>query len=152
MNLKELKKIISIFQKAKIAELEVESEGVRVKLKKSTGAKQAVSRGVSLELDPSVQHPYPEAGKRQPETNEQNLHEIVSPMIGTFYVAPSPESPPFVEVGQEVKEDDVVCIIEAMKIMNEIKAEVNGRIVKVLVEDGSTVEFGQTLFLVEPAK
>jgi acetyl-CoA carboxylase biotin carboxyl carrier protein len=145
MNLKELKKIISIFQKAKISELEVESEGVRVKLKKEARGKKITPKELSFEIDQvkSLEH------KRSQETKE-GLHEIVSPMIGTFYIAPSPDSPPFVEVGQEVKEDDTVCIIEAMKIMNEIKAEVNGRIVKVLVEDGGPVEFGQPLFLVEP--
>ena len=71
-------------------------------------------------------------------------------MVGTFYRAPAPDAPPFVEVGDEVKEDDVVCIIEAMKIMNEIKAEVRGRIKKILVENGEAVEYGQPLFLVEP--
>lgn len=144
MDIKELKKIIKIFQKAKINELEVESEGVRVSLKKGTTPKQAVVKEVPSKVE-QVQ------GVEQEKTQEskEGLHEIVSPMIGTFYIAPSPESPPFVEVGQEVNTEDVVCIIEAMKIMNEIKSEVNGKIVKVLVEDGEPVEFGQPLFLVE---
>jgi len=77
------------------------------------------------------------------------MHEIVAPMIGTFYAASAPDSPPFVDIGQEVTEEDTVCIIEAMKIMNEIKADVKGKIVKVLAENGKPVEFGQPLFLVE---
>jgi acetyl-CoA carboxylase biotin carboxyl carrier protein len=146
MDLKELKKIIKIFQKAKINELEVESEGVRVSLKKGTAPKQTVVREVSSKVE-QVQG----VEQEKPRENKEGFHEIVSPMIGTFYIAPSPESPPFVEVGQEVNTEDVVCIIEAMKIMNEIKAEVKGKIVKVLVEDGEPVEFGQPLFLVELA-
>jgi acetyl-CoA carboxylase biotin carboxyl carrier protein len=79
-----------------------------------------------------------------------NLHEIASPMVGTFYRAPSPDSAPYVELGQKVTPDTVVCIIEAMKVMNEIKAETTGTIVEILVENGKSVEFGQPLFRVKP--
>lgn len=157
MDLKELKKIITIFQKAKIAELEVESkDGVRFKLKKEVKVKDkqtSTRKEVPIEVITVPSHPsQPLEQKAQPEPEakpKENTHEIVSPMIGTFYVSPSPDSPPFVDVGQEVKEDDTVCIIEAMKIMNEIKADIKGKIVKVLAENGSPVEFGQPLFLVE---
>ncbi|MCX7900200.1 MAG: acetyl-CoA carboxylase biotin carboxyl carrier protein, partial [Methylocystis sp.] len=81
---------------------------------------------------------------------QANLIEIKSPMVGTFYRAPSPEAEPYVTVGKEVEEDTVVCIIEAMKVMNEIKAETKGVIRKILVENATPVEFGQPLFLVEP--
>jgi len=148
MDLKELKRIIAIFQKAKIAELEVESEGVRFKLKKEVGERKAPPKEVPVEVihvQPLEQRPQ----QPQETKGKEGLHEILSPMIGTFYVAPLPDSQPFVDLGQEVNEEDSVCIIEAMKMMNEIKADVKGKIVKVLVENGEPVEFGQPLFLVE---
>jgi acetyl-CoA carboxylase biotin carboxyl carrier protein len=80
-----------------------------------------------------------------------NLPQIVSPMVGTFYLSPSPDSPPYITIGQEVQEDTVVCIIEAMKVMNEIKAETRGVIVEVLAQNGKPVEFGKPLFAVRPA-
>ena len=148
MDLKELKRIIAIFQKAKIAELEVESEGVRFKLKKEIAERKAPPKEAPVEVinvQPLEQKP------QQPQEIKikEGLHEILSPMIGTFYVSPSPDSQPFVNLGQEVSEEDSVCIIEAMKMMNEIKADVKGKIVKVLAENGEPVEFGQPLFLVE---
>lgn len=87
-----------------------------------------------------------------PPEPETNYIEVKSPMVGTFYRAPSPDASPFVQVGDRVTEDTVMCIIEAMKLMNEIKAEVSGVIAKVLVENGHPVEFGQTIFLVEPSE
>ncbi|SHK09825.1 acetyl-CoA carboxylase biotin carboxyl carrier protein [Anaerobranca californiensis DSM 14826] len=84
------------------------------------------------------------------ENVKENLVKITSPMVGTFYKAPSPDSPPFVQEGDTVKKGDTLCIIEAMKLMNEIESTENGRIVKVLVENGELVEYGQTLFLIEP--
>ena len=155
MDIKELKKIIAIFQKAKIAELEVESEGVRFKLKKEVKERKTSNRReVPVEVISVPAQPL-EQTQKQPQIQEQEpkllegTHEIVSPMIGTFYSSPEPDSAPFVEIGQEINEDDTVCIIEAMKIMNEIKADVKGKIVKVLAENGQPVEFGQPLFLVE---
>ncbi len=152
MDLKELKRIIAIFQKAKIAELEVESkDGVKFRLKKEvTERKAPLVKEVPVEV---ISIPVQTAEQKLQQTEEpkkqEGMHEIVSPMIGTFYVAPSPDSPPFVTVDQEIKEDDTVCIVEAMKIMNEIKADIKGKIVKVLVENGSPVQFGQPLFLVQ---
>lgn len=88
--------------------------------------------------------------KAKEETQKvENLVYVKSPLVGTFYRAPSPESPPFVEVGSKVKKDDVLCIIEAMKVMNEIKSEVDGTVREILVENGSAVEFGQVLFVIE---
>ncbi|MGB9641648.1 MAG: acetyl-CoA carboxylase biotin carboxyl carrier protein [Candidatus Ratteibacteria bacterium] len=87
------------------------------------------------------------------ESKEQeNLVQVKSPLIGTFYRAPSPQSPPFVEIGQVVKKGTTLCIVEAMKVMNEIKAECSGRVKKILVENGSPVEYGQVLFLLEPVE
>lgn len=153
MDLKELKRIITIFQKAKIAELEVESEGVRFKLKKEVKERQNSNRKeVPVDvISVPVQSSQQETQQSQELKIKEGTHEIVSPMIGTFYLSPAPDSPPFVDIGQEVKEEDTVCIIEAMKIMNEIKADIKGKIVKVLAENGKPVEFGQPLFLVELA-
>ncbi len=152
MDLKELKRIIAIFQKAKIAELEVESEGVRFKLKKEVKERQNSKRKevpVEVISVPVQQSSQQEIKPQQEPKIKEEMHEIVAPMIGTFYAASAPDSPPFVDIGQEVTEEDTVCIIEAMKIMNEIKADVKGKIVKVLAENGKPVEFGQPLFLVE---
>jgi len=152
MDLKELKRIIAIFQKAKIAELEVESEGVRFKLKKEIKERQNSKRKevpVEVISVPVQQSSQQEIKPQQEPKIKEEMHEIVAPMIGTFYAASAPDSPPFVDIGQEVTEEDTVCIIEAMKIMNEIKADVKGKIVKVLAENGKPVEFGQPLFLVE---
>jgi len=146
MNLKELKKIISLFEDANITELELEEEGVRVKLKKGTEGKE---NSVVVQTEPGNIPRSPKEAAESGET-DQHLQEIVSPMVGTFYRAPSPETSAFVEVGDEVGEDDAVCIIEAMKIMNEIKAETKGKVTKVLVENGEAVQFGQALFLIEP--
>jgi acetyl-CoA carboxylase biotin carboxyl carrier protein len=92
----------------------------------------------------------PVASAPKPEAEEANLKPIKSPMVGTFYTAPSPDAKPFVSVGSAVDEDTDVCIIEAMKVFNNIKAETRGAIAKILVQNGQSVEFGQTLFLVKP--
>ena len=91
-----------------------------------------------------------ETGEKAISSDHKGYHTITSPMVGTFYAAPSPESPPYVKVGDKVTEESVVCIVEAMKLMNEIEAEVKGEIVEVLVENGQLVEYGQELFLVKP--
>ncbi|TGV00525.1 acetyl-CoA carboxylase biotin carboxyl carrier protein [Mesorhizobium sp. M00.F.Ca.ET.186.01.1.1] len=92
----------------------------------------------------------PKAAPSAPALDDANLHKIVSPMVGTFYSAPEPGKPPYVQAGDKVNASKVVCIVEAMKLFNEIEAEVSGEIVKVLVEDGQLVEYGQALFLVKP--
>ena len=138
MNIKELKEVISIFQEADIAELEIEREDAKIRLKRHSEPGHSTSTIVT-------QSPAPAA-----EPKNEGLVEIKTPMVGTFYRAPAPDADPFVDVGADVGEDAVVCIIEAMKLMNEIKADVKGRIVKILVDNGQPVEFGQTLFLVKP--
>ena len=140
LDLKELKRIIKIFQNTELSELEVEGKGIKVRMKKAS------SEEISLPVPGKFNEKH--SPKKAPE--EENLYKITSPMVGVFYRAPSPESPPFVEEGDVVDKEDVVCIIEAMKIMNEIKAEIKGKIKKILVENGEPVEYGQSLFLVEP--
>ena len=142
MNLKELKELLALMEEHGLAEIELEREGLRVRLRKSGGTTEtAVERLAAPPTAGAAATAAPPAQKGTP---------ITSPMVGTFYRAPSPESPPFVELGQVIEPGQVVCIIEAMKLMNELKAEVRGRIVQVLVENGQPVEFGQSLFLVEP--
>ena len=147
MNLKELKELIALMNEHHLMELELEREGMRVRLKKSGPG--VVEERVVAERFPA--HPPVSAVPSVPEVVPRPLGlEIKSPMVGTFYRAPAPDAPPFVEVGQEIEPGQVLCIIEAMKLMNEIKAEVRGRILQILVENGQPVEFGQVLFLVEP--
>ncbi len=146
MNIKELKEIIAIFQEADIEELEIEREDSKIRLKRNT--EPEVRHVVAQSQSPAVAV-QPEPKDKEEEKNE-GLVEIKTPMVGTFYKAPAPDADQFVDIDGKVSEDTVVCIIEAMKLMNEIKADVKGRIVKILVDNGQSVEFGQALFLVKP--
>lgn len=153
MDLKDIKAIIDLMRKNSVSEFELEKEGFKIRLKRGSNgggggasddapAVTFVQPSVALAAAASV------ATAPVPVSNEV---EIKSPMIGTFYRAPSPESAPYVEVGTEVNPDTVVCIIEAMKVMNEIKAEAKGVITQVLIENAKPVEFGQPLFKIRPA-
>ena len=152
MDLKDIKAIIDLMKKNSVSEFELEREGFKIKLKRNSGAV------VQYEDAPQVIYApqpvaAPAAGSPQlaaPAPTVSSGVEIKSPMIGTFYHSPSPESAPYVEVGAEVGPETVVCIIEAMKVMNEIKAEVKGVITEVLVDNAKPVEFGQPMFKVRP--
>ncbi len=154
MNLKELKELIDIFEHAEVTELEIEREWIKIRLKKGkerespaiaiTPAPIAAPAEIQRTVTPALTE---EAKKGAPE---ENLVKIEAPMVGTFYRAPSPESPSFVEEGTAIEKEQVLCIIEAMKLMNEIKSEIKGKVKKILVENGHTVEYGQPLFLIEP--
>lgn len=144
MNIKEIKEIIELMNENNIDEFEMERDGLKIALRRRGGIIQP----------PIVQQvPQPQTTEvkvePKPEPAKENITHIVSPMVGTFYAAPSPDSPPYVVVGDEVKENSIVCIIEAMKVMNEIKAETKGRIKEILVKNGEPVEYGQPLFVVE---
>jgi len=148
MDLKEIKQILQLMDENGLAEFELERDGLRIALRKACAPAPAAT------MVPMMQAPAPaaapEAAATEPQTDEKTT-TINSPMVGTFYLAPSPDAPPFATVGQTVGKDDVVCILEAMKVMNEVKAEVEGRIVEVLVENGEPVEYGQPLFRLEAA-
>jgi acetyl-CoA carboxylase biotin carboxyl carrier protein len=154
MNLTLLKKLVRILEKSGVDEIEVEEEGLRVRLAKNTHAGPAPAPF----HPPSVQHfptahipeapPPPQVAAAAPASK---IHEVRSPIVGTFYRAPAPDADPYVEVGEIVQQKAVLCIIEAMKLMNEIETEVGGRIVKILVENGQPVEYNQVLFHIEPA-
>ena len=150
MNLKEIREMINLMNENDLMEIEIEREGTKVKIKKASGELPEISsrrRPAEYTVETQVA-PKPVEESTSPASSSKRK-EIPSPMVGTFYRAPSPEAPPFVEVGQMVEPGQVVCIIEAMKLMNEIKAEVRGKIVEVMVENAHPVEFGQALFIVE---
>jgi acetyl-CoA carboxylase biotin carboxyl carrier protein len=146
MNLKEIKEMISLMNENDLVELELERDGLKIRLKKNGGEIQQFVTASSLQPQANAL----QAQEEKQKTEGQQLLEIKSPMVGTFYRAPSPESAPFVDIGSEVQPGQVVCIIEAMKLMNEIKTEIHGRIKEVLVENGHPIEFGQVLFRMEP--
>ena len=150
--LSELKEIVDFMNEHDLEELEMEKEGKKIKLRKRS----------IVNIDPNAAFSFVNSGVRQKpdfsadtgvsdEVQPDNMCEIKSPMVGTFYRAPSPEAPPYIEVGQRVNKGDIVCIIEAMKLMNEIKSEFSGVVREILIENGEPVEFGQPLFRIEPA-
>jgi acetyl-CoA carboxylase biotin carboxyl carrier protein len=152
MNLKELKEIIDIvISKEAIEELEIEKSGVRLRIKRSSNSVAANGLTPALTVAavaPTISTP-PSFTENQPEIEEE-LFYIKSPIVGTFYRASSPDSEPFVSVGDFVEKGTVVCIIEAMKLMNEIESETAGEVVSVLVENGQPVEYGERLFAIRP--
>jgi len=154
VDLKDIKAIIDLMKKNSVSEFELEKQDFKIRLKRGMNGGSALATQTE-EGQPVISYaPAPVAlpagatvAASVPAAVEP---EIKSPMIGTFYRSPSPESGPYVEVGSEVNVDTVVCIIEAMKVMNEIKAEVKGVITQVLVENAKPVEFGQPLFKIRP--
>jgi acetyl-CoA carboxylase, biotin carboxyl carrier protein len=146
VNLKEIKEMINLMNENNLLELEIEREGMRIKLKR--GSLEAPVGMPVIEYSASLprQANIPSSQEVSKEQISIKTTEIKSPMVGTFYRAPSPEASPFVEAGQEIEVGQVICIVEAMKLMNEIKSEIKGRIIEVLVENAEPVEFGQPLF------
>ena len=150
MELKDIKAIIDLMKKNDLSVFEMEKDGFRLKLQKGAGeqtvftsAPAPAASALAAGSTAAGAAPAPAAPPSSP------LKDIVSPMVGTFYRAGSPESPAFVDVGKEVSEETVVCIIEAMKVMNEIKAETKGVIAEIVAENGKPVQFGQVLFRVK---
>ena len=152
MDLNEIKRLIQLVQKSGIGELEV-SEGERTI---RITAAPSVAPGLAYAAAPAQSAPAPApvqaAAPLAPAPNaDAHLVTIVSPMVGTFYRAPAPDADPYVELNSQVDLGQTVCIVEAMKLMNEIESEVRGRIVRILVDNGQPVEYGQSLFLVDPS-
>lgn len=151
MDFKEIKKLISIFKSSEIlSEIEVEESGFRISLKKTVSSKELIP--TTSTLHPLASKSPQVTGKTETAHEEgmEGLIKFESPVVGTFYRASGINQKPFVEEGNIVQDGQTLCIIEAMKIMNEIEVDRKGRIVKVLIENGSPVEFGQPLFLIEP--
>ena len=155
MDLKDIKAIIDLMKKNSVSEFELEKQDFKIRLKRGTnGGGSSVSSDeptLVTYVAPPAGLPAPGAPPAQAAAASTPELDIKSPMIGTFYRAPSPESAPYVDIGAEVNPETVVCIIEAMKVMNEIKAEVKGVITSVVVENAKPVEFGQPLFKVRAA-
>jgi len=164
MNQKELKELIEFLIEKDISEFELERGDVKVRIKRGHEATVAASA-------PSVSHfavhaapppapelatapaiPPPAAAKEAPAATEENLHIVHSPIVGTYYESPSPGSPPFCKPGDKVEAGQVLCIVEAMKLMNEIESDVSGELVKILVNNGQPVEYGQELFSIRATK
>ena len=159
MDLKDIKSIVDLMKKNALSEFEMEEGDFKIKLKRDAGGKPRKGDPVVMQEAPmalpvavapaAVPAAVPTATPTPVPAPEGT--EVKSPMIGTFYRKPSPDAEPFVEVGAKVDADTVVCIIEAMKVMNEIKAEVKGTIIEVLMEEGKPVEYGQALFRIDPS-
>ena len=143
MNIKKIEEVIRLMEKHDLTEITIEEEGAKIHLQKGAGGH--IENMSSPVLTPQKEMPAP------PKEEAKNTVEIKAPMVGTFYRSPSPDARSFVDVGKAINKGEVLCIIEAMKLMNEIKSEVKGKVVDVLVENGEPIEFGQVLFLVEPS-
>ncbi|MGF1453701.1 MAG: acetyl-CoA carboxylase biotin carboxyl carrier protein [Opitutales bacterium] len=154
MDIKEIKQVVDLMKRSDLTEFEIEEENLKLRIKRAAPHAEPVVTMPAPQMVPPPQSaapPSPPAsgagGNPTPEPAEPKGGEVIkSPMVGTFYRAPNPDSPPFVEIGTQVTTETVVCIIEAMKVMNEIQAELKGKITEVLVENGQSVEYGQPLF------
>jgi acetyl-CoA carboxylase biotin carboxyl carrier protein len=145
--LKKLKQLLTTLEEGGASEFEFEDEKVRMRVVLRRGAPEVVPFAPAKPPPPSA--PAASPAKPAAETGDPNVVVVTSPFVGTFYRAASPEAPPFVEVGASVKKGQTLCIIEAMKLMNEIEAELAGTVVEVLAENGKSVEFGQKLFKIK---
>ena len=154
MEINEIKKLIKVFENANVTELSIQEGDLKIKLSKNGAANTVVSSSPlpSMEIPAATQTEIvqSELEKKAVESkSEDNLHIINSPIVGTFYRAPAPDADSYVEIGDTVSSGSVLCIVEAMKLMNEIECDVNGKIVQILVENGTPVEFNQPLFKIE---
>ena len=159
MDIKDIRRIIEMMKENELCEFELQDEGFRIAIKRRNGDDSQIvvspppggAASAPAHVAPTahpVAGPAPEATA---DDHEDGFVKITSPMVGTFYHASAPDAEPFVSAGSDIEADTVVCIVEAMKVMNEIKAETSGVVRKILVENGSPVQFGQALFLVEPS-
>ncbi|MCM3114767.1 acetyl-CoA carboxylase biotin carboxyl carrier protein [Neobacillus sp. MER 74] len=169
LKVQEIRELIKLVDQSSIDEFVYENEGSKIKMKKNVSATYvsqvsaapSVIETVPTSVAPIVQTATPSAAVQEVSQEDQkqepvkqadttNLHKIVSPMVGTFYASPTPDADAYVKQGSNVTKDSIVCIVEAMKLFNEIEAEIDGEIVEILVKDGQLVEYGQPLFLVKP--
>src|SRR5436189_5548175 len=164
MNQKELKELIEFLIEKDITEFELERGDVKVRIRRGTEAAAPADRIIAVHsagiapaqasTDVHGAAPPPTIPPATPavEKPEEGLHMVHSPIVGTYYESPSPGSPPFVKIGDTVEAGQILCIVEAMKLMNEIEADVAGEIVKMFVKNGATIEYGQELFAIRPKK
>jgi len=152
MDIKDIENIIKILKQNEVTEFELEQEGTRVKLSRATGGTYVTSEA-RYEMVPAVQVSMaaPAAAQAAPQEDLGRYVKVESPIVGTFYRKPSPDADVFAKEGDTVSKGDTLCIIEAMKLMNEIEAPTSGKVVKVLGVEGQVIEFGEVLFLIDPA-
>ena len=163
MNIKEIEELIKFVNKSGVSEVQIEDKDFKITIKTNPKSKESSGNGGSVSSAPApmvaapqvqapatAPAPTPTAQEVKAASDESKYITIKSPMIGTFYRTPAPDKPSFVNVGEEIKTGKVICIIEAMKLFNEIEAEVSGKIVKVLVDNATPIEYDQPLFLVDP--
>ena len=165
MNIKEIQKLIKFVSKSKAKEVSLELKDFKITIKTGDDGDEnqqnpvvtSQNQPIIINKDDFVTEKKPELvdkksfSSKDEETIDEKLITVKSPIIGTFYRKPAPDKEPFIEIGKDVKEGDVLCVIEAMKLFNEIESEVSGKIVKILVDDSSPVEFEQPLFLIDPS-
>ena len=158
LNIKQMKELIDLFEDSNLSEMSVQQDEFQVTLKKDSrgetktgsSAARAQEAGKAKVEKEDAERTGGEPESFSEETETRDGAAITSPIVGTFYRSASPEEPPYVDVGDEVKKGDTVCIVEAMKVMNEVKAEQNGEVTEICVEDGDSVEYGQELFKLSP--
>jgi len=141
--------MVNLMNENGLVELEIEKDGMRIRLKKTSSGTESYGGTIMVERERIAQPAKAEALVSTEIIPSKNV-EIRAPMVGTFYRSSSPEAPPYAETGQITEPGQVICIIEAMKLMNEIKSEIKGRIIEILVDNAEPVEFGQAMFLIEP--
>ncbi len=153
MDIKDIKMLIDLMRKNDLSVFKMEQEGFKITLKRGQEPIITALAPAAATAAPAIAAPVaasaPTAAASAPAAPAETFREIVSPMVGTFYASPSPDSPAYIQVGQTVTPDTVVCIVEAMKVMNEIKAEISGTITEICAENGKPVQFGQALFKVK---
>lgn len=155
MDLKYVKQLLEMVEKSAVNEVELEEKGHKIRITKSAPQNVMQAPAYQMAMPAAAPAPAPAAApaaapKAAPAAEGKKYHEVKSPIVGTFYRSPSPDAAPYVEIGSKIKQGGTLCIVEAMKLMNEIESDITGTIVKINVENGKPVEYGQVLFLVEP--
>jgi acetyl-CoA carboxylase biotin carboxyl carrier protein len=149
MDFKEIKKLIELMSEMALTEIEVEESGRRIRLRKELSAPAREKSTAPLSSHPAEKESVPQA--EIPAADEEKTVLVRSPIVGTFYKSPSPDADAYAEIGEMVKKGQIICIVEAMKLMNEIESDVEGKVVEICVEDGAPVEYGEPLFRIEPS-
>ena len=151
MEIKDLEQIINILRQNDVVDFELEQEGTKIKLSRNMRPVVSVASAGNIEIEPAIVSAVavtPSESKAAPVA--ENLTKVESPLVGTFYRRPSPDAEAFVKEGDTVRKGDTLCIVEAMKLMNEIEASCDGRVERILINDGQVVEYGEVLFLINP--
>lgn len=148
MDIRKVKKLIEMLEESKVSEIEIHEGEESVRISRHSSTPDHIQTVVQVPAAASVSTPAVEAVRTAAQAVEDEGHVIKAPMVGIYYGSPAPDKPAFTEVGKEVKKGDILCIIEAMKIMNQIEADVSGVVSRIMVENGNPVEYGQPLFVI----